>query len=82
MDLSDVQKSMEPGAQAVIKSGIGLYAGLEAFSLTAINLAIQESGGNQMIAARKLGLSPSYVSQAVNGKTLTRYRGKRSQAEK
>lgn len=81
MDLSEVQKAMVPGAKEVLKTGIGLDAGKEAFLLTAISVALEESGNNQNLAARKLGVSQSYISQAVNGKTLTRFRGKKKEAE-
>jgi DNA-binding NtrC family response regulator len=81
LDLSEVQKAMVPGAKEVLKTGIGLDAGKEAFLLTTISVALEESGGNQNLAARKLGISQSYISQAVNGKTLVRFRGKKKPAE-
>jgi transcriptional regulator with GAF, ATPase, and Fis domain len=76
LDLSDVQKAMVPGVKEVLKTGIGLYAGKDAFTLTAISVALDESGGNQSVAARKLGIPQSTVSNAVNGKTFTRYKKK------
>lgn len=81
MDLSDVQKEMVPGVRAVIRTGIGLYAGKDAFTLTAIAVAMEESGGNQSVAARKLGIPQSTVSQAVNGKTFTRYKKNTAEQE-
>lgn len=79
MDLSEVQKAMIPGAKEVLKTGIGLDAGKEAFLLTAISVALEESGNNQSLAARRLGVSQSYISMAVNGKSLVRFRGKKKE---
>lgn len=82
MDLSEVQKAMVPGAKEVLRSGIGKNAGVEAFLLTLISVALDESQNVQSVAARKLGVSQSFISQAVNGKQLIRYRGKKDADQK
>jgi transcriptional regulator with PAS, ATPase and Fis domain len=81
LDLSDVQKTMVPGAKEVLKTGIGLDAGVEAFQLTAISIALEESGQNQSLAARKLGISQALVNGAIKEKRLVRFRGKKKPAE-
>jgi len=70
LDLTEVQKDMVPGAKAVLRTGIGLQAGAEAFMLTAINIALEESGNIQAVAARKLGVSQSFISRVEKGKSL------------
>jgi hypothetical protein len=77
LNLSEVQQAMVPGVKEVLKRGLGLDAGREAFTLTAISVALEESGNDQTVAARKLGITQSYVSQAISGKALTRFRGKK-----
>jgi hypothetical protein len=74
LDLSEVQKAMVPAAKEVLRSGIGLSAGKEAFLVATIKIALDESDNNQNLAARKLGISQSYVSNVVNGKTLKGFR--------
>ena len=75
MDLSEVEKSMVPGAEQVLKTGIGLDAGIEAFQIAAIKVAVEQSP-NQSVAARRLGIKQETVSQVMNGQRLTRYRGR------
>ena len=77
MDLTEVQQAMIPGAKEVLRTGIGKDAGTEAFILTLISVALEESNNNQSLAARRLGVSQSFISQAVNFKQLIRYRGKK-----
>jgi transcriptional regulator with XRE-family HTH domain len=74
---------MVSGAKAVLRTGIGLEAGAEAFMLTAINVAMEESANVQAVAARKLGVSQSFISRVEKGKTLTRFskRGKYNKTE-
>jgi DNA-binding NtrC family response regulator len=79
LDLSDVQKEMVPGARAAIAKVLTLDQAREAFTLTLIDVAIEASGGVQSHAARRLGVNPSLVSQAVTGRTYSRFRKNKKQ---
>jgi hypothetical protein len=76
LDLTDVQKAMVPGAREALKAGLAMEEARESFILTLFDLAVQESGGEKAIAARRLGVSPGLVNQALSGKTYTRFRRK------
>lgn len=76
MDLSRFQESVVPAVNEVLRSGIGLDAATEAFMVKAVHMALEESGGNGAMAARKLGVKQNFISQVKDGKRLTRFRGK------
>lgn len=70
-ELSDFEKSMVPLAREAVISGLGYRDVADAFARTLITVAVQESKGNQVIAARRLGITQSFVSQVMTGKNLT-----------
>lgn len=80
MDLSDVQKEMVPGALAAIRQGISMEEAREAFTLTLFDVAMKESGNVQSVAARRLGVNPSLVNQAIHGRSYNRFRDKKKAA--
>jgi transcriptional regulator with GAF, ATPase, and Fis domain len=74
LDLSEVQVAMVPGAREAIKRGISLNEAREAFTLTCIDVALEESGQVQAVAARRLGVNPSLINQALSGKVYNLFR--------
>lgn len=76
MDLSEVQVAMVPGAREALKRGISLDEAREAFTLTCIDVAIKESGNVNAVAARRLGVTPGLISQALSGRVYARFRKK------
>lgn len=82
MDLSDVQKAMVPGAREALKAGLAMEEARESFILTLVDVALQESGQVQSIAARRLGVNPSLISQALSGKVYSQFRKQKSGREK
>jgi hypothetical protein len=82
LDLNDVQKAMVPGAREALKAGLAMEEARESFVLTLVDVALQESGQVQAVAARRLGVNPSLINQAINGRTYVRFRGKKKNAEK
>jgi transcriptional regulator with GAF, ATPase, and Fis domain len=86
LDLTEVQKAMVPGAQAALKQTLDFFTIREAHQLTVVDEALRQSNGNQELAARRLGVSPAYISDIVNGKVLKKRTGgskphKKSEAE-
>jgi hypothetical protein len=80
LDLTDIQKTMIPGAKEVLKSGMGYHKGRTAFLQTLIRVALDESDDSMTTAARKLGVQPAYIKQVLDGKSL-QFRGKKKDAE-
>lgn len=74
MELTDVQKAMIPGAREVLKHGIGYHLGGDQFLITLISVALEESDNVQAVAARKLGVVPSFINQVLSGRSLARAR--------
>ena len=74
MDLSEVQEAMVPGAREALKRGISLNEAREAFTLTCIGVALEESGNVGAVAARRLGVTPGLISQAISGKVYNMFR--------
>jgi hypothetical protein len=74
--LSDIQKTMVPGAKEILKTGTGYHKGRQMFLQALIKVAIEESDGSITTAARKLGVQPAYISQVLEGKSL-QVRGKK-----
>jgi hypothetical protein len=70
---------MVPGAKEGLKRGISLDEMREAFTLTCIGVALEESGQVQAIAARRLGVNPSLINQALSGKVYSQFRGKKKE---
>lgn len=77
MDLTEVQKAMVPGAREALKRGLSLEQAREDFTLTLIGASLEESGNVQAVAARRLGVNPSLINQAVSGKVYARFRDKK-----
>ena len=77
MDLNEVQKAMVPGAKEALMRGLSLDEARESFTLSLIDVALQESGQVQAVAARRLGVNPSLINQAVSGKVYARFRDKK-----
>jgi DNA-binding transcriptional regulator YdaS (Cro superfamily) len=46
-----------------------------------VDVALQESGQVQAIAARRLGVNPSLINQALSGKVYSQFRGKKKAPE-
>lgn len=74
LELAEFQKSMVPLAREVVLSGIGYRAAADTFMVTVVTVAVEECDGNKSIAARRLGLSPAFVSQVMAGKNLVKAR--------
>jgi hypothetical protein len=81
LDLSEVQKEMVPGALAALKEGISMEEARESFVLTLIDVAVRESK-TQAIAARRLGVTPALIDQALHGKVYARFRKKKGSEQK
>lgn len=81
MDLSEVQKALVPGAEEALKIPLSYEEFREACLLTYIDTAIKDCGGVQERAARKIGVTGALISQAVGGKVLARFRGKKKTPE-
>jgi hypothetical protein len=81
LDLSDVQKAMVPGAREALKAGLAMEEARESFILTLVDVALQESGQVQAIAARRLGVNPSLINQALSGKVYSQFRSKKKTPE-
>jgi hypothetical protein len=81
LDLSDVQKAMVPGAREALKAGLAMEEARESFILTLVDVALQESGQVQAIAARRLGVNPSLINQALSGKVYSQFRSKKKAPE-
>jgi hypothetical protein len=81
LDLTEVQKAMVPGAREALKAGLAMEEARESFILTLVDVALQESGQVQAIAARRLGVNPSLINQALSGKVYSQFRGKKKPPE-
>ncbi|HEY2361235.1 MAG TPA: hypothetical protein VGK36_08975 [Candidatus Angelobacter sp.] len=77
VELTDVQKTMVPGAREVLKQGLGYHIGADQFLLTLISVALEDSGNAREVAARKLGIAPSFISNVLAGRSLPRARKNR-----
>ncbi len=78
MDLSEVQKAIAPGATEALKVPLSYEEFKEAALLTYIHVSIKQSDGNQSLAARKIGVTPQYISEVLSGrKSLIRLRKKK-----
>jgi transcriptional regulator with GAF, ATPase, and Fis domain len=82
LDLTEVQKAMVPGAREALKAGLAMEEARESFILTLVDVALQESGQVQAIAARRLGVNPSLINQALSGKVYSQFRKKKTPEQK
>jgi transcriptional regulator with GAF, ATPase, and Fis domain len=73
-ELSEFQKSMVPLAREAVLTGISYREVADNLMYTLIVVAVEESQGNQTVAARRLGLSSPYVSGVMAGKSLVKAR--------
>lgn len=82
MDLSEVQRALVPGVEVMLQQGRSYLLAKEDLAVAMVYVAMQQSGGNQSVAARKLGVTPSAVNQIVNGTAQLLRGSKRKAAEK
>jgi hypothetical protein len=82
LDLSKFKETVTPAVHEVLRSGIGLPAAAEAFFVKAVDVALAESGGNGMVAARKLGVKNNFVYDIQRGVRRIRFSGPREPKQK
>jgi hypothetical protein len=81
LELSDVQRALIPGVQEILRQGGTYVLAQQDLSVAMVYVAMQQSGENQTVAARKLGVTHQFVNQIWNG-TASLYRSKRRLAHK
>jgi hypothetical protein len=74
LELAEFQKSLVPLARQAIQAGLGYRDVADVFMQTLVTVAVEDSKGNQSMAARRLGVSAPFVNAVIQGKTLARRR--------